>query len=378
MGAALLALLLAGGCDWMWPLDSANDPCRCDPPCAKDQVCHEGRCVASDAGTDGPPKDAPRPDLPRADLNDARVDTVAPDSWSVVQPAFKTVQPGKFTMGSPGAGQAGQDAGSTAPEAGPDMGAADGGLEAGAVPGELCRGKNETQHQVTLSGAYEIAGTETTQGHFLSLMGYNPSKFSTCGSTCPVENVSWHEAAAYCNALSTQKGHAACYSCSGAGKPTVICSVASSYSGAKIYACPGYRLPTEAEWERAYRAGSTTAFYAGGVTSCQGSDPTAGLMGWYSKNASNRPHPAGTRQANAWGLSDMAGNVWEWCHDWSAEDLGSAPATDPWGAPSGTGRVVRGGSWFSDARALRAAHRSLNPPTDRGHVIGLRCVRSVK
>jgi formylglycine-generating enzyme required for sulfatase activity len=234
----------------------------------------------------------------------------------------------------------------------------------------------ETQHEVTLTRDFELAELEVTQKQFSVLMGYNPSWFGQCGETCPVETVTWHQAAAYCNALSKDKGLAQCYECTGASS-TIDCKVATSYRDAKIYSCPGYRLPTDAEWEYAYRAGTATALFTGEISECQAADTSADSAGWYKANSGEKTHPVGGKQANAWGLRDMAGNVWEWCHDWHEPDLGSAPRTDPAGPSTGTYKVDRGGSCFSEARFLRAAFREATLPTFQDGNVGFRCARSL-
>ena len=251
-----------------------------------------------------------------------------------------------------------------------------GTFEMGSPPTEPCRDANETQHSVTLTHDFGILVAEVTQGEFAGLMGYNPATAPLCGQDCPVENVSWFEAAAYCNALSANEGLTPCYSCAGSGS-SITCSVAGSYAGANIYNCPGYRLPTEAEWEYAYRSGSTTALYNGELTTCQSLEPTANAIAWYANNSSGASHVAAGKVENSWGLFDMAGNVHEWCHDHWAEDLGSASQTNP--APnSGTSRVIRGGSFGSSGGSLRAAARFQTPPdsTGKSGEIGFRICRS--
>jgi len=253
---------------------------------------------------------------------------------------------------------------------------------------ENCRNAlYEAQHSVTLTHAFELGTTEVTQGEFESVLGYNPAYFgpsgagADCGLTCPVENVTWHEAVAYCNALSTWAGVASCYTCTGSGA-SVSCQEAAAYSGANVYTCPGYRLPTEAEFERAYRGGTTTAFYNGGATlaacgSCATADANAGAIAWYCQNAGGKTHPAKGKLANAYNLYDMAGNVWEWCHDWyTSSSLGTSAVTDPWGLSSGTTRVCRGGAWNQDTRYERAAARPSNTPGTRSSSGGFRCARS--
>ncbi len=253
-------------------------------------------------------------------------------------------------------------------------------LDMGAPTSEPCRSFTETLHQVTLTHGFVVQSTETTQGQFTSLMGYNPSFNPSCGMDCPVERVNWHESVAYCNALSTQAGKAPCYECASSGLG-VVCDEAPAYSGQGAFSCPGYRLPTEAEWEYAYRAGTQTAFYNGGIDASTCSlcvpEKTADKIGWHCDNAGGMTHPVEQLNSNAWGLFDMAGNVWEWCSDWNQNDLGPYSATDPWGATTGTSRVARGGSWTNPASYLRAASRFSYDPLVRYPRIGFRCVRTL-
>jgi formylglycine-generating enzyme required for sulfatase activity len=263
-----------------------------------------------------------------------------------------------------------------------------GTFKMGSPATEPCREKGsgmETQHSVTISRPFMISATEVTQDQFKAAMGYNPSYFSSCGGDCPVEMVNWHEAAAYANALSKKLGLTACYTCSGGSTGEVVCDVAPayvgsapSYSGSKIYGCPGYRLPTEAEWEYAYRADTQNAFYSGDIVSCHGDDPSASKIGWYDLNSGLKPHPVGKRAANAWGLRDMAGNVFEWVHDRFVFDLGGAKVTDPAGPASGDSHILRGGSWFNFARVLRAAYRGHKTAKGRYYHLGFRVVRTTQ
>jgi len=246
----------------------------------------------------------------------------------------------------------------------------------GSAAAEPCRLANEDQHTVTLTRAFEIQTTEVTQAQFEELMGYNNAVFY--GKSRPAEAVSWHEAAGYCNRLSDRAGLSPCYACSGS---PVRCDAASGYQGAKIYSCPGYRLPSEAEWELAYRAGTTSALYSGALdpaacSACAHTDANAARIGWYCGNSQGTTRTVGTREPNALGLHDMAGNVWEWCHDPYLDRLGPGAATDPLPAPSGGERVMKGGGYSASAEHLRAARREGADPDDSYLNVGFRCART--
>jgi formylglycine-generating enzyme required for sulfatase activity len=249
----------------------------------------------------------------------------------------------------------------------------------GARVGFPCRRADESQHQVKLTRRFEIQSTEVTQEQFAALMGYLP--LSSCGPPCPVVNVSWSEAAAYCNALSLKAKLEPCYACTGTA-PAVVCTVAAAYrTPAKpVYACPGYRLPTEAEWEYAYRAGTSTALYNGPFGAACATDPNASQIGWYRANAGNDIHLVGQKSPNAWGLYDMAGNAIELVHDFYVENLGTTPVVDPvHEATPERWHMIRGGSFSEDADRMRAARRDHcdSSPTSSDVDIGFRVVRTL-
>jgi formylglycine-generating enzyme required for sulfatase activity len=191
--------------------------------------------------------------------------------------------------------------------------------------------------RVTLTKGYWLGKTEVTQGQYEALMGANPSNFKNAGRDAPVEQVSWDEAMQFCRKLTERERQAG--------------RLPDGYE---------YTLPTEAQWEYACRAG-TTADYAGNLDA----------MAWYNQNSGNTTHPVAQKQANAWGLYDMHGNVWEWCRDWYGNYQGGS-VTDPTGPTSGSFRVYRGGGWDLDAGCCRSAVRFGYVPGGRGDDLGFR------
>lgn len=261
---------------------------------------------------------------------------------------------------------------------------------------ELCRSDDENQASMTLTHDISMSTVEVTQQAFQTVMGYNPSFWRKegkaqieCGPRCPVEEVSWHMAAAYCNELSRINGVEPCYKCTlNGGKPT--CEELPAFYNERFYECPGYRLPTESEWEYAYRAGTNTAYYTGKNSVCFDKvDPLAEDLGWYYYNhqqGQNRmPHPVATKAPNGWGLYDVAGNVDEWVQDWylsyqpSLLDLRPEAQTNPYrtfqGKNSGD-KVFKGGSYYSDPAEIRAAANAGWKMDSSDRTIGFRCIRT--
>ena len=194
-------------------------------------------------------------------------------------------------------------------------------------------------HRVTLSQPFYLGRYEVTQGQWAAVMGDNPSFFSDCGASCPVETVSWEDAQAFIAELNRQEG------------------------------VPVYRLPLEAEWEYAARAGTQTAYPFG---------DDAGRLGayaWYMDNSDGEPHPVGQKRPNAWGLYDMLGNVLEWTADWYGP-YSAGSVTDPRGPSTGAGRVRHGGGWYGTARHCRVAYRAGISPGIRFYNLGLRLART--
>ena len=220
-----------------------------------------------------------------------------------------------------------------------------------------------------------------------------------------METINWYEAVAYVNALSVQAGLPQCYTLTGCNGndpgDDMECNSVVGLPYADLVSCPGYRLPTEAEWEYATRAGSTTALWNGNLTQAtlNCSPLHAGLhaVGWYAGNASasyagcstydcpgtlggcTGPQPVGGKLANPWGLYDVHGNVWEWVHDWYDDGYyaTSAGMTNPIGPSTGTSRVSRGGSWTSVAQDCRSAFRFRSAPGFRLYHLGFRPARSI-
>jgi formylglycine-generating enzyme required for sulfatase activity len=195
----------------------------------------------------------------------------------------------------------------------------------GSPESEPGRDKNETQHKVMLTQPFQMGMHEVTQQQYEEVMGSNPSQFK--GANNPVENVNWDDAMAYCSKLSSLP--------------------------AEVAAGRVYRLPTEAEWEYACRAGTTTEYSFG--------DDAKDLVkyAWFDGNSGKTTHAVGGKLPNVWGLYDMHGNVWEWCSD-----------------AEGSYRVRRGGSWSDSARICRSAFRGSSDPSLRGSNLGFRLALS--
>jgi formylglycine-generating enzyme required for sulfatase activity len=204
------------------------------------------------------------------------------------------------------------------------------------------------QTEVIISRGFWMGKYEVTQGEYLAVMGNNPSHFKG-DTTRPVETVSWHDAVAYCAALTEREREAG-----------------------RIAANAVYRLPTEAEWEYACRGWTSTRF-------SYGDDPGYTNLtnhAWYLDNSEGQTHSVGQKLPNAWGLHDMHGNVWEWCQDWYGDYSGGV-ALDPQGPEAGSNRVIRGGDWYlwyGSARYCRSANRSSHYPDLRYYGIGFRVV----
>ena len=255
-------------------------------------------------------------------------------------------------------------------------------------------------HEVTLTNHFLLQETEVTQSGWLRLFELNASQFDNCGLDCPVDEVSWWAALAYANALSESEGLPACFELRGCDEvpyagAALVCEEVSILAES-LYHCEGYRLPTEAEWEYAYRAGSVTDFYNGPLTDPYGSidavDDNLDAIGWYRSNSgveydSRYPcsswfagapycgsHPVAQKVPNVWGLYDMSGNTWEWVWD-AAASYPDTPTADPVG-PDGAfiERGNRGGGFTFQARSCTGASRRFN---DSSMGLGLRLARTV-
>jgi formylglycine-generating enzyme required for sulfatase activity len=219
------------------------------------------------------------------------------------------------------------------------------------------------QHEVTVS-SFAMSRFLVTRKLYREILGRGPSEWEGDqeDDLLPANYVSWFDAVEFCNALSKQVGLRPCYRRLWLGKKWVRWDRNAE----------GYRLPTEAEWEYAVRAGTTTRWFCG-------DEPTElERYAWFDKNSENRVHPVGEKEPNSWGFYDLAGNVWEWCWDWY-DDYSSDSATDPAGPLTGAGRrVLRGGAFCYLAWLLRSAVRDWNVPEVRSVVIGFRCVRAAR
>ncbi len=239
----------------------------------------------------------------------------------------------------------------------------------GSPASEPQRYSNEVQHQVTV-GTFYLGAYEVTQAEWQAVMGWwNPSIFK--GDKLPVEQVSWYYALVYCNKRSIKEGLKPAYKIKNATDPAVWGAVPTSTDASWDavtcdFTANGYRLPTEAEWEYACRAGTTTPFSTGNnVTTSQanydGNNPYNGnVTGEYR----NKTTPAGSFAPNGYGVYDMHGNVWEWCWDWDGA-YATGSQTNPTGVNSGTSRILRGGSWLRGGGSLRSAVRFNGTPSSR-------------
>ncbi len=265
---------------------------------------------------------------PRGEGQGAEVDAQARPPSAAIPEGFVWIAPGRFLMGSP--------------------------------EEEMGRGEDEARHEVTLTRPFLIQSTPVTQAQWRAVMGDDPSHFK--GDALPVENVSWFDAVAWCNARSRQEGLTEHYwleNPRGEHGRTFTCDAVLTLGD-----CDGYRLPTEAEWEYAARAG------AAGIA--RGPLET---VAWIGANSQETTHPVAALRPNAWGLFDALGNVWEWVSDWYAPHL-SLARVDPTGPAAGSFKIARGGSFRSVVWATRLANRTRHAPTHRNIDTGLRAVRS--
>jgi formylglycine-generating enzyme required for sulfatase activity len=262
---------------------------------------------------------------------------------------LRLIPPGEFTMGSP---QAEIDA--------LVQSTTDRGWQ-GYFRGE------GPQHVVRLTQAFYLGSCEVTQQKYQELMGVNPSHFSLTGSgkdavkdldtgQHPVDQVSWFDAIDFCNKLSEREQRSPYYVRDG--------------EGVKILGGTGYRLPTEAEWEYACRAGTTTRWSFGD------NETKLSQHAWIPDNAGDRTHRVGELRANSFGLYDLHGNLWEWCSDWEG-DYAARADSDPPGPTAGSARVFRGGAYIHDMTNCRSAGRSADVPLNRDPNLGFRVARTI-
>ena len=212
-------------------------------------------------------------------------------------------------------------------------------------------------HTVTLD-AFEMSATEITQGQYREITGENPSSF-TGDDRLPVDKVTWQDAVRFCNKLSVREDLERCYD-----ETTWTCDFSKN----------GFRLPTEAEWEYACRAGTSTKYYTGDT---EQDLARAGWYGYDEGNSAEKTHPVGQKEPNAWGLCDMHGNILEWTHD-GFSDYSGEPQTNPAGPDRASYCVLRGGSWFNKASYCTSTFR-INDRADRtSYFTGFRIARRSK
>ena len=289
--------------DWDAYFDCADPDCKGSPDCQPD-----------------PGSSTPTPDTPE----DSGTDTPVEEDWTGTPDTVDTVRipAGSFTMGC-------------------------------TVAAWSCDDNETPLVEVTLSSDILASPVEVTQSLYWVVTGERPSHFPNCAD-CPVEEITWYEAVAFCNGLSERHGLVPAYTISGE-------SVSWDPSAS------GWRLPTEAEWEYMARAGRTDdELVAAELTES-----------WYIDNSDDSTHPVGTLAANPFGLHDMTGNVNEWTWDWYGP-YPLEPVTDPRGAASGDSRVVRGAAWSSRTDQLRVSRRMHDAPEYIIDILGMRLVRNAE
>ncbi len=218
---------------------------------------------------------------------------------------------------------------------------------------------DETPFRTVTISTFLMSSCEITQGWFRKVTGSSPFHFAG-DDNLPAEKVSWRDAASFCNALSDLDGLDRCYDIH-----TAACDMAKN----------GYRLPTEAEWEYACRAGTVSVFSAGDSIDVDGiQSPSLDIAGWYYANSGVKTHPVGKKEPNAFGLFDMHGNVWEWTND-RYGPYDPSGITNPIATLGGAGYVIRGGSWSCFPYNCRSARRTWYDPEGRYYGIGFRIVR---
>ncbi len=214
----------------------------------------------------------------------------------------------------------------------------------GSPQGELGRLSDETQHEVTLTRGFKIGKYPVTQAQWKAVMGDEHTFFAQPHPKVPADSLNWNDCQDFLSKLSRMTGKT-------------------------------WRLPTEAEWEYACRAGTKTALNSGKNITDEYKCPNLEELAWYGRNAVKTPHPVGEKKPNAWGLHDMHGNIYEWCSDTYAP-YPSGPVTDPDGSSVSDTQtlVLRGGCWLVSARSCRCANRGYGHPEDNHEMYGMRVV----
>jgi len=231
------------------------------------------------------------------------------------------------------------------------------------------RNNEHPQHRVIIPSNFFIGVYPVTQKQFQELMQFNPSLASE-NEDCPADGVTWFSAVEFCNKMSEAESLQPYYSLKAVRRRA---NGSIEYANVSVLDGDGFRLPTEAEWEYACRAGSITPW-------CFGDQVLdVGEYAWYYDNSSMESHPVGQRKPNAWGLFDMHGNVMEWCYDWYNElhyQQCAEEEESPTGPAEGTAKVLRGGAWQFGAEATRSAYRNNSAPDAVAGVIGFRICRN--